>query len=93
MTSVNKDLNESTVASNDLTFTDSRHEEEKVIDIENGLVASTNDAVATTPEPTNVPPRPTGIRFALIFVGYVPVPLSLINYCLIMNDSLIPMFI
>lgn len=61
-------LNESTIASNEPTITGSRYDEEKAIDIED---ASVNPAPEAPTAPNN-PPRATGVRFALIFVGYVP---------------------
>lgn len=74
MSADNRELNESTVASNDLTIAGSHYDEEKIIDSENVLVAPINEAVAVSPEaPTDAPQRPTGIKFALIFVGYVPI--------------------
>lgn len=60
-------LNASTIASNEPTITGSRYDDEKVIDIEDVSVSPVAE-VATTP---NVAARPTGIKFALVFVGYV----------------------
>jgi hypothetical protein len=65
-------FHESTVASNEVTVTDSRYEDEKVIDMEtvpSNPAADEGAAPATPPE--NGSPKPTGIRFALIFVGYI----------------------
>jgi hypothetical protein len=61
---------DSASASKEPTITGSHYGDEKAVDIEEVTSPSQQEAPAA-PASTNTPPRPTGIRLALIFVGYV----------------------
>lgn len=64
-------LNESRIASTEQTIAGSVYDE-KIIDMEHipSNPAAVEGAAVAGP-PANIPPKPTGIKFYLIFVGYV----------------------
>jgi hypothetical protein len=65
-------LNESRIASTEQTIAGSVYDDEKVIDMEHiPSNPAADEGAAAAEQPANTPPRPTGIRFYLIFLGYV----------------------
>lgn len=69
-------LDDSRIASTEPTITGSAYDNEKVIGMENAPSSPAADAGAATEEPLedpNAPVKPTGIKLALIFVGYVSI--------------------
>jgi len=69
-------LDDSRVASTEPTITGSTYDNEKVIDMENAPSNPAADGGVATEEPLedpNAPVKPTGVKLALIFVGYVSI--------------------
>lgn len=64
-------LNESRIASTEQTIAGSVYDE-KVIDMEHiPSNPAADEGAAVAAQPANIPPKPTGVKFYLIFLGYV----------------------